>query len=129
GRWTAGTRCSWSPPTPPPPPSRPSPIGCARPINRPQRAPRSAPGRAVDAERQPTMDTVLVTGGAGFIGSNFVRMLLRRQAARVVVLDKLTYAGNLQSLADVRADPRLPVVDGGIVGTGTVAGVCLQHPP
>ena len=52
------------------------------------------------------MDTVLVTGGAGFIGSNFVRLLLRRTTARVVVLDKLTYAGNLQSLADVSARSR-----------------------
>ncbi len=39
------------------------------------------------------MDTIVVTGGAGFIGSNFVRAALARTASRVVVLDKLTYAG------------------------------------
>src|SRR5712691_3355227 len=45
---------------------------------------------------------VLVTGGAGFIGSNFVRWLLRRApTVRVVNLDLLTYAGNLESLEDV----------------------------
>jgi len=75
------------------------------------------------------MDTVLVTGGAGFIGSNFVRLLLRRQAARVVVLDKLTYAGNLQSLADVRADPRFAFVHGDIADTALVAAVYREHRP
>ncbi|MET0556164.1 MAG: dTDP-glucose 4,6-dehydratase [Vicinamibacteria bacterium] len=51
------------------------------------------------------MDTWIVTGGAGFIGCNFVRLALRGGARRLVVADKLTYAGNLQSLADVREDP------------------------
>ena len=46
------------------------------------------------------MQTWIVTGGAGFIGCNFVRMAIARDV-RVVVLDKLTYAGNLQSLHDV----------------------------
>jgi dTDP-glucose 4,6-dehydratase len=44
------------------------------------------------------MDVWLVTGGAGFIGSNFVRLALARTPVRIVVLDKLTYAGNLESL-------------------------------
>lgn len=52
------------------------------------------------------METLLVTGGAGFIGSNYTRMVLRDTEARVVVLDKLTYAGNLESLADVYDHPR-----------------------
>ena len=43
--------------------------------------------------------TLLVTGGAGFIGSNFVRLVAK--SCRVVVLDKLTYAGNLENLAGV----------------------------
>lgn len=50
---------------------------------------------------------VIVTGGAGFIGSNFVRLLLaERPDARVLNLDLLTYAGNLENLADVLDDPR-----------------------
>ena len=52
------------------------------------------------------MESVLVAGGAGFIGSNFVRHLLERTDARVVVLDRLTYAGNRASLADVQSNPR-----------------------
>ena len=46
-------------------------------------------------------ETILVTGGAGFIGSNFVRFALRNTEARVVVFDKLTYAGSLLNLKDV----------------------------
>ena len=52
------------------------------------------------------MDTIVVTGGAGFIGANFVRHALAHTDARVVVFDKLTYAGNLESLADVATSPR-----------------------
>lgn len=54
------------------------------------------------------MTRVLVTGGAGFIGSNFVHYLLRRHPDyHVVVLDKLTYAGNLRNLESLLQDPRL----------------------
>jgi dTDP-glucose 4,6-dehydratase len=58
---------------------------------------------------------LLVTGGAGFIGSNFVRRMLKTEAAAsVTVLDKLTYAGNRANLADVEMDPRFRFVHGDI---------------
>jgi dTDP-glucose 4,6-dehydratase len=60
------------------------------------------------------MQAILVTGGAGFIGCNFVRLLLAETSARVVVLDKLTYAGHLESLADVAGHPRFRFVEGDI---------------
>lgn len=60
------------------------------------------------------METVIVTGGAGFIGSNFVRFALKNTSARLVVVDKLTYAGNLESLADIREDPRFHFVEADI---------------
>ncbi len=58
---------------------------------------------------------LLVTGGAGFIGSNFVRHALERWPdCRITVLDKLTYAGNLENLTGVSADPRFAFVHGDI---------------
>ena len=57
---------------------------------------------------------VLVTGGAGFISSNFIRHLLAKTSYEVVSLDALTYAGNLENLADVLAHPRLSFVHGDI---------------
>jgi dTDP-glucose 4,6-dehydratase len=61
-----------------------------------------------------TETTVLVTGGAGFIGCNFVRLALAETDWRVVVLDKLTYAGHRDSLADLEAHPRYAFVEGDI---------------
>jgi dTDP-glucose 4,6-dehydratase len=57
---------------------------------------------------------VLVTGGAGFISSNFIRHLLQATPYEVVTLDALTYAGNLENLADVLSHPRLSFVHGDI---------------
>jgi len=75
------------------------------------------------------VDTIVVTGGAGFIGSNFVRHALARTGARVVVLDKLTYAGNLESLADVSADPRYAFVQADIADREAVRSVFREHRP
>ena len=75
------------------------------------------------------MESVLVTGGAGFIGSNFVRFLLAHTDARVVVLDRLTYAGNLATLADVRSSPRLTFVQGDIGDRTAVEALLREHRP
>jgi len=74
------------------------------------------------------MDSLLVTGGAGFIGSNFVRHALAH-AERVVVLDKLTYAGSLENLREVREDPRLVFVRGDIADRETVGALLREHRP
>ena len=64
---------------------------------------------------------LLVTGGAGFIGSEFVRQTLAAYANdQVTVLDKLTYAGNLENLAPVAADPRFTFVQGDIADRAAV---------
>ena len=74
------------------------------------------------------MRNYLITGGAGFIGSHFVRYLLDRYAdIRVVVLDKLTYAGNLDNLLDVQDDPRYHFVRGDICDQETVTRVVQEH--
>jgi dTDP-glucose 4,6-dehydratase len=75
------------------------------------------------------MTSIVVTGGAGFIGSNFVRMLMRRRGERVVVLDKLTYAGNLRSLDGVREDARFTFVHGDIADRARVDRVYREHRP
>ena len=69
---------------------------------------------------------VLVTGGAGFISSNFVRHLLAHTEYEVVTLDALTYAGNLENLADVLSHPRLSFVEGDIRDAALVREV-VEH--
>jgi len=74
------------------------------------------------------MKSILVTGGAGFIGSNFVRMVLEEHPeARVVNLDKLTYAGNLQNLAEVQNHPRYAFVQGDICDGPLVERLLVEH--
>ncbi len=75
------------------------------------------------------MDTLLVTGGAGFIGSNFVRYALAHTTDRVVVLDKLTYAGRLENLDDVRSDPRVAFVRGDIADAAELRAVLQEYRP
>ncbi|MBQ1024153.1 dTDP-glucose 4,6-dehydratase [Micromonospora sp. C95] len=81
---------------------------------------------------------ILVTGGAGFVGSEYVRMLLKAPGSTgptdpqiepiaITVLDKLTYSGNLQNLASVRADPRLRFVRGDICDLAVVNEVVPGH--
>jgi dTDP-glucose 4,6-dehydratase len=69
---------------------------------------------------------VLVTGGAGFISSAFVRHLLQSTRHEVVSLDALTYAGNLENLADVIAHPRLSFVHGDIRDRELVREIVAQ---
>jgi dTDP-glucose 4,6-dehydratase len=72
--------------------------------------------------------TILVTGGAGFIGSNFV---LQRVGAgdRIVNLDKLTYAGNLGNLASLKGNPQHIFVQGAIEDEALVASLFAEHKP
>ncbi len=70
---------------------------------------------------------ILVTGGAGFIGSHVVRRLLSEGHNPVVNLDALRYSGNLENLADVAHDPRYAFVHGDICDAGTVERVLKEH--
>ena len=75
------------------------------------------------------LTTTLVTGGAGFIGSNFVRHLLQHDPTRrVVVLDALTYAGHRATLADVAEHPRFAFVHGDITD-GPMVGALMDAGP
>jgi dTDP-glucose 4,6-dehydratase len=74
-------------------------------------------------------DTILVTGGAGFIGSNFVLTWMKTSIAAVVNLDLLTYAGNAANLASVETDPRYAFVHGDICNAELVASLLRKHRP
>ena len=73
--------------------------------------------------------TILVTGGAGFIGSNFVLDWLAGSDETVVNLDALTYAGNLENLAAVHGDKRHIFVHGDIGDFDLVSQLLAQHQP
>jgi dTDP-glucose 4,6-dehydratase len=74
------------------------------------------------------MRRLLVTGGAGFIGANFVQHWLSNHSSdRIVVLDALTYAGNRASLAPVEGDERLVFAHGDIRTSGLAAGILRKH--
>ncbi len=72
---------------------------------------------------------IFVTGGAGFIGSNFVLDWLAQSDESVVNIDSLTYAGNLENLASLHADPRHVFVKGDIADSSLVAGLLKTHRP
>ena len=73
------------------------------------------------------MQTLLVTGGAGFIGGNFVHRMLAETDVRIVNLDKLTYAGNLDTLAPLRDHPRHVFVQGDIGDRSLVQQLLRTH--
>ena len=73
--------------------------------------------------------TLLITGGAGFIGSALIRHLIQNTSERVVNLDKLTYAGNLQSLAAVAGSPRYTFEHADICDRAALERIFAQHQP
>ena len=75
------------------------------------------------------MSVVLVTGGAGFIGANFVHFLRRRRPNwRILNLDLLTYAGNPENLASLQDDPQHTLIRGDVADRELVAGLFAQYP-
>lgn len=75
------------------------------------------------------MKTILVTGGAGFIGSNLVHYLLEKDDVIVINLDKLTYAGNMESLQDVIGNERHIFVEGDIGDRELVNNLLVKYEP
>ena len=75
------------------------------------------------------MRPILVTGGAGFIGSNFVLDWLKAGEEPVVVLDALTYAGNRENLSEFEGDPRLVFVQGDICDRALLGELFARHSP
>ena len=75
------------------------------------------------------MSSILVTGGAGFIGSNFVLDWIVLEKDSVVNLDKLTYAGNLQNFASLEGNPRHTFVRGDIGDAELIAKLLAEHKP
>jgi dTDP-glucose 4,6-dehydratase len=74
-------------------------------------------------------EAILVTGGAGFIGSNFVLHWMRRSGAVLINLDKLTYAGNPANLASVADSPNYTFVQGDITDRALVESLLAKHRP
>jgi len=75
------------------------------------------------------MSTILVTGGAGFIGSNFVLDWINSEKDTVINLDKLTYAGNPRNLASLEGNPRHVFVRGDIGDTALIDRLLAEHQP
>ncbi len=75
------------------------------------------------------MKTLLVTGGAGFIGGNFIHLLMSRGDVRVINLDLLTYAGNLDTLADITEGDHYTFVQGDICNKELLSGLLKRYRP
>jgi dTDP-glucose 4,6-dehydratase len=74
-------------------------------------------------------DLILVTGGAGFIGSNFILQWIASESVRVLNFDKLTYAGNLNNLESIQANPRYRFEQGDIVDRDLVCALLAHEKP
>ena len=72
---------------------------------------------------------IVVTGGAGFIGSNFILQRMRDESASIVNFDKLTYAGNPHNLESIADDPRYHFVQGDIIDRELVRQTLARHQP
>jgi dTDP-glucose 4,6-dehydratase len=86
-------------------------------------------GYTVALEGRPTYDTILVTGGAGFIGSNFILNWIEAVGTRVINLDLLTYAGNPANLAALDEDSRYLLKRGDICDAEFVGSLLREHKP
>jgi dTDP-glucose 4,6-dehydratase len=87
------------------------------------------PARIGQRRGSPLQDVILITGGAGFIGSNFVLNWLQHEPAKVVNLDNLTYAGNLQNLSTVLNSDLHEFVQGSINDLSLLRELFRSHPP
>src|SRR5664279_2990258 len=79
--------------------------------------------------RAPMTESIIVTGGAGFIGSNFILQWLAKESASVINLDCLTYAGNAANLASVSGNPRYEFVRGDINDRALVQRIFRDRQP
>ena len=73
--------------------------------------------------------SIVVTGAAGFIGSNFVLNWLNNNHEKVIAFDKLTYAGNLENLKSVESNPNYVFLQGNIRDSNLVAKILQEHQP
>ena len=75
-----------------------------------------------------SMKNILITGGSGFIGSNFVRLILEKTSnCHLINLDKLTYAGNPKNLSDIQDDPRYKFIKGDIRDAALVEKIFAEY--
>ncbi|MGA2355872.1 MAG: GDP-mannose 4,6-dehydratase, partial [Terriglobales bacterium] len=74
-------------------------------------------------------DLIFVTGGAGFIGSNFILQWIASEKSSVINLDKLTYAGNLNNLRTVESNPRYRFEQGDIIDREFLLGLLRRDQP